>query len=835
MPPFTLFASKHTGPAGRATPPFRRLALLGPLLGLLLGTALSGCGGGVMAVNYIASQSELKASANLSDTDLADLRDGRLTALRERYDHVPADRLSDGQLSLLCDVRLKLQDFGRAQLCNETLAVRAARNGDAALIGKVRGRRALFALAQQRYGDAVAELEGNQNEGARYVRALAQARLGKTAETRDAAALLGRQFKPRPVFYAASLYAAAGDCGQSLRLLEDPERRLLADYGLTALSAGASASPSGGASANPSGGANANPSGGASANKAPFRLDVFDDFSYGWFGDFSFAPAANVYVEMLAAQCMAETGRTAMAVDRLNRLLAFPDLPAYRDVHWAAMYRLGRLRQQAGDRDGALSLFRSAAEVVEQSRATILSEDGRIAFALDKQQLYGDLVDGLLRQGRQEQALEVVERAKSRVLVDMLSSRRDFAPDDLPVGEARQLLAQLDEAQASFSTIALRGDGGAAGGGTDAALSAIRAANGRIRSRSPSLAPLVSAVPFRFAELTAVLQPGEAGVVYYNVGDHWYAFVLSSGTARTVDLGTPPVRTLVLQFLKQLSDPASTGYSAAARALGDAVLTPVLAGASGQKLLIVPHGPLHYVPFAAIDGAGGPLVAQRAIRMAPSLSALVATRSRPGMTAGAADRRGAIFGNPARREAGLNLPGAEAEAQAIAHIYPKSDLFLRGQATLDQFRSAAQGKAFVHIAAHGLFQPADPLASRLLFSPSGDNSGDLTVGDLYGMRLDSSLAVLSACQTGLSDVSPGDDLIGLVRGFMFSGVGGVVATYWNVADESTALLMQTFYSRLKSGASAQEALQAGQTAVRQRFPHPFYWAPFALMGGDARL
>ncbi|AWB08024.1 hypothetical protein A6A40_23540 (plasmid) [Azospirillum humicireducens] len=812
MTPVTLFASR---PAGRGTPLFRRLTLLGSLLGLL-GATLSGCGGGVMAVNYVASQSELKASANLSDGDLADLRDGRLTALRERYDQVPADRLSDGQLSLLCDVRLKLQDFGRAQLCNETLAVRAARNGDAALIGKVRGRRALFALAQQRYGDAVAELEGNQSEGARYVRALAQARLGKTAEARDAAALLGKQFKPRPVFYAASLYAAAGDCGQSLRLLEDPERRLLADYGLTALSERADAGPS--------------------KNKAPFRLDVFDDFSYGWFGGFSFAPAANVYVEMLAAQCMAETGRTAMAVDRLNRLLAFPDLPAYRDVHWAAMYRLGRLRQQAGDRDGALSLLHSAAEVVEQSRATILSENGRIAFALDKQQLYGDLVDGLLRQGRQEQALEVVERAKSRVLVDMLSSRRDFAPDDLPVGEARQLLAQLDEAQASFSTVALRGDGGGAdSGGADAALSAIRAANGRIRSRSPSLAPLVSAVPFRFAELTAVLQPGEAGVVYYNVGDHWYAFVLSAGTARTVDLGTPPVRKLVLQFLKQLSDPASTGYSAAARALGDAVLAPVLTAASGQKLLIIPHGPLHYIPFAAIDGAGGPLVTQRAIRMAPSLSALIATRSRPAMMVGTADRRGAIFGNPARREAGLDLPGAEAEAQAIAHIYPKSDLFLRSQATLGQFRSAAQGKAFIHIAAHGLFQPADPLSSRLLFSPSGDNSGDLTVGDLYSMRLDSALAVLSACQTGLSDVSPGDDLIGLVRGFMFSGVGGVVATYWNVADESTALLMQTFYSRLKSGASAQEALQAGQTAVRQRFPHPFYWAPFALMGADARL
>ena len=784
-----------------------------PLLTLLLGVLpLAGCGSGIQAVNYATSRSALEATRNISDQDVEDLRAGRLIAIRDRYDAVAAERRSVEQLSLLCDVRLKLQEFGRAQLCNETLAAEAARRGDEALRAKAKGRRALFALAQHRYADAAAELQGNDGEGARYVRALAQARQGQTEAAREVALAFSRQYKPRPVFYAASLYAAAGDCRQALRLLEDPERRLLADYGLTALR-----------------------DGGTSVNRAPFRLDLFDEFSFGWFGDFSFAPAANVYVEVLAAQCLNDVGRTADAAERLNRLLAFPNLPAYRDVHWLALYLSGLAKRAAGQQDGALAMFRTAIDVVELSRSTILSESGRIAFAVDKQQLYGDLVDLLLRSGQKNQALEMVERAKSRVLVDMLASRDDFAPADLSGTEARRLLGQLGDAEASLSLIALRGEGNA-----DAAEAAIRTANGRIRSRSSDLAPLVSALPRPFSELAAVLRPGEAGVVYYSVGDHWHAFVLSPAGTTTVDLGTPPVRTLVLKFREQLADPDSRDYADAARRLGDAVLAPVLAATTAKKLLIIPHGALHYIPFAALDDGHGPLVATRAIRTAPSLSALGQRSRQPGSPApalaiGDSGRRGVIFGNPLRTEPGLELPGAEAEAKEVAKLYPASALFIGRDATVARFRDAVPGKSFLHIAAHGQFFPSNPLSSRLLLSAAPGGSGDLTVGDLYGLRIDVPLAVLSACQTGLSEVSPGDDLIGLVRGFLFSGVRGIVGSYWSVADESTTLLMLTFYNGLKAGAPSSEALQAAQLAVMRRYPHPFFWAPFAMMGEDTSL
>jgi len=783
----------------------RSLALRVSLL-LAAALPLSGCGSGIHAVNYAASRSALETTRNISDQDVDDLRAGRLVAIRDRYVNLPAERRSVEQLALLCDVQLKLQEFGRAQLCNEALAATAVQRGDAGLRAKAQGRRALFALSQQRYAEVAALLAGDDSEGTRYVRALAQARLGQTGPAQETALAFSRQYKPRPVFYAASLHAASGDCRQALRLLEDPERRLLADYGLTALR-----------------------DGGATANRAPFRLDVFDEFSFGWFGDFSFAPAANVYVELLAAQCLGEVGRNADMTERLNRLLAYPNLPAYRDAHWLALYLSARAKQAAGDRTGALARFHAAVEVVEGARATILSESGRIAFAIDKQRLYGDLVETLMAAGQKTQALEMVERSKSRVLVDMLASRDDFAPSDLSGTEARRLLSQLGDAEANASLVALRGEGD-----VEQAQAAIRAVNGRIRSQSSDLAPLVSAVPRPFAELAGVLRPGEAGVVYYSVGDHWYAFVLSSGQTSTVDLGTPAVKTLVLQLREQLASYESRDHAAASRRLADAVLAPVLAITTAQKLLIVPHGALHYVPFAALETGRGPLIAERAVRVAPSLSALGQRRGAVTTSAGGG-RRGAIFGNPQRAEPNLDLPGAEAEARAVAKLYPSSVLYTGADATVARFREAVAGKSFVHIAAHGQFFAEKPLSSRLLFSSVTNGASDLTVGDLYGMRVDVPLAVLSACQTGLTDVSPGDDLVGLIRGFLFSGVGGIVASYWDVADESTSLLMLSFHNNLKGGASASEALRAAQLAVMRQYPHPFYWAPFAVMGADTYL
>lgn len=283
-----------------------------------------------------------------------------------------------------------------------------------------------------------------------------------------------------------------------------------------------------------------------------------------------------------------------------------------------------------------------------------------------------------------------------------------------------------------------------------------------------------------------------------------------------------------------LANPKSTDSDIVSARLYNEILRPIATQMGGhlpKRLLVVPHGPLHYVPFAALADDTGPILSQTGIRVAPSLSALLQSRHRNDVSA----RTGLILGNPTRDIAGLELPGAEIEAREISKIFPNSLLFIGPEATANRIRLSAAGKAFLHIAAHGEFKADRPLDSRLLLAPEGGLSGDFTVGQIYATRLNVPLAVLSACQTGLSEVAPGDDLIGLERGFLFAGVNSVIGSYWSVSDDATKIMMTEFYAKIKSGLGTVTALREAQMAVKRSFPHPFFWAPFAVMGEDARI
>jgi CHAT domain-containing protein len=94
--------------------------------------------------------------------------------------------------------------------------------------------------------------------------------------------------------------------------------------------------------------------------------------------------------------------------------------------------------------------------------------------------------------------------------------------------------------------------------------------------------------------------------------------------------------------------------------------------------------------------------------------------------------------------------------------------------------------------------------------------------------------VLSACDTQLGKLSKGDDLVGLNRAFIYAGTPTVVASLWSVDDESTSLLMRSFYTHLKQGMSKAKALQAAQAETRKKYPHPYYWAGFVLTGDPGR-
>ena len=119
--------------------------------------------------------------------------------------------------------------------------------------------------------------------------------------------------------------------------------------------------------------------------------------------------------------------------------------------------------------------------------------------------------------------------------------------------------------------------------------------------------------------------------------------------------------------------------------------------------------------------------------------------------------------------------------------------------------------------------------SYLLLYPSGNNDGQLTVHEVFGIDLRSRLVILSACQTGLGDISRGDELVGLSRAFIYAGTPSIIVSLWSLADEPTAELMIQFHKHLKN-MPAYEALTLAQREMIKNLKHPYYWAPFILIG-----
>jgi CHAT domain-containing protein len=183
-------------------------------------------------------------------------------------------------------------------------------------------------------------------------------------------------------------------------------------------------------------------------------------------------------------------------------------------------------------------------------------------------------------------------------------------------------------------------------------------------------------------------------------------------------------------------------------------------------------------------------------------------------------QRAALFGISDER-----TPRVSDEIQELEHLFPETVILLDEQATRASLLEYSSEVDVLHLASHGRFRPDNPLFSSLQL---GD--GWLTVRDAYNLDLKCELVTLSACETGMSALAPGDELIGLARGFFSAGAPSLLVSLWTVDDEATARLMTEFYTRLRDGVGAAASLRSAQQQLLQEFPHPYYWAPFILLG-----
>lgn len=531
--------------------------------------------------------------------------------------------------------------------------------------------------------------------------------------------------------------------------------------------------------------------------------------------------------------------------------------------------------------DEALADVRASLETLEEVRRQLAPSDflrrGFHQYTLSHTSLgIGILIDA----GRAQEALEAGEQARARAFLDLLAARPALAartaadaaspasptPDGRTTRPGDRLLLTRDRE-----------------GSTRPALPSATADN---ETRATHVAT--------FEEIAAEAHRRRTTVLNYWVDTgHTYVWVVRpDGTMRhaVVDVAdqrlvaltralwaglgqrdSPAPDTTALQQWRgrgtvdaaEVAAPAVAGAPLsprrAARELYRLLIAPIAASlpSVGATLTVVPHGPLFRLSFAALlDDADRYLVERYAIAYAPSVSVLSFTRELADRRPATADRYLFVAdplplpAAPGDPESLPPLPGTLDEVRQVVSRVPASPITtLTGRmASESAVTDAMAAASVIHLATHGIVRDDDPFGSFLALGADGigpAHDGALTAEEIYGLRLQARLVVLSACRSGLGEVSA-DGIVGLTRAFFFAGTPSVVATLWDVADGPSARLLRDFYAARARGQDLARALRTAQLAMLAslraggvtgtgapgtRLPErPVFWAAFVLVG-----
>lgn len=332
-------------------------------------------------------------------------------------------------------------------------------------------------------------------------------------------------------------------------------------------------------------------------------------------------------------------------------------------------------------------------------------------------------------------------------------------------------------------------------------------------------------------DVRRALRPDEALVEFHSLPREMIVWVIRGDGLKgyTLPIARDDMTLAVTDFRN-----AIVGQKPQALAYGtrlDALLIEPLELRPNERLIIVPNIELHYMPFQALHNAQGFLIERHPLALAPSASVAVQLTRRGQRVSSDL----VAFADP-QIAPKFELPGAALEVGDIAPLFAQRQTFMHADATRVSFRDSAPDSRVLHVATHAHADIVDPLHSSILLAPAAqpaDGPDALLAKDIYNLKLrDVALVTLSACETGLGRVGRGDEIMGFTRAFFYAGASSLIVSMWPVSDDSTALTMRTFYASLVQGHEAIDALRSAQLAVlaEPRFAHPFYWAPFDLMG-----
>jgi CHAT domain-containing protein/tetratricopeptide (TPR) repeat protein len=496
-------------------------------------------------------------------------------------------------------------------------------------------------------------------------------------------------------------------------------------------------------------------------------------------------------------------------------------------------YRRGNVFELQGQLDQAFAAYAQAIKGIEALRGATETEEIKIGLLGTAQQVYEAMVLLCLELDRPDEAFQYVERARSRAFLDLLA-KKQIQTDPTLYDALAQPVATLAEVQSQLREDALLLEYFTIG----------------VLPRGESL---INQLPAENTRLRAHLTLPPQTIIFAITRDR-------------LEIFRPPLDPNTLR--PQPGDPGP-----GRRLLRDRLLThlhaqliaPVAALLHGRALLyLIPHGPLHYVPFMALRSSVGAHLldaAGPAIALAPSATVLL--RNCLGRHSAAHPTTPLLaLGYNDEGEAGLRY--AEAEAGHVARL-AGGQVWAGPRAKSRHLCAAGRQARRLHIAGHAVYDPHDPLGSYIQLGNDDPLSARAIMRDLV---LDAELVTLSACMSGISQVMSGDELLGLQRAFLYAGAPAVVCTLWEAADFVALLVMDRFYTALNAGSPPASALRDAQVALRGMtgrdllaaldrwraedpafvaalgalpavppdaldaaiYADPFYWAPFMLIG-----
>ena len=586
-----------------------------------------------------------------------------------------------------------------------------------------------------------------------------------------------------------------------------------------------------------------------------------------------------------AATFMLRSKQYAEAKQHFESLekLAGPDWWRRNTDAWETASDYGETYEGLNDFHTALTWYDRGIQLLERNRLFLSREELKIALASQRgaRYLYFNAARAALRFKHQAEAAGDHESAKlyaarafgygesgrARALLDLLATDAAASP---ALDNARRLHARITTWRSLLGQMIEREQANTQAGADRSAVADLQNRIARdeqaLAEYESQLAGSAEAAPLdkrgevlSMADVTRMLQPGTCLLQYYFMSDDLLIWVIDGNGMLFSLLATQSAAELTVAIEKFRGEcesqlPGRRRAAELARILIEP-LKEVLP--QYQRIVIVPHGAAHHLPFHLLPLNGEPFGLQFDITYLPSASVL---RYIPGDWPGlgstilaVGNPTGMAFATGEGHEAtpANSLPGTTIEARAIALMFPHSLLLLGDEASKGNVLRDIERCGVLHFATHGRLDGTQPALSGLLLA----NGEMLNVYELSGLHLKANLVTLSACDTGRGQSTGGDDVLGLSRAFFSAGAQYLVVSLWPVDDATAMVFMLHFYRILRAGSAPAEAMRMAQAELRSlsldqftrerdellegaessggtptNWGTPYYWGPFVVIG-----